>query len=125
MDFQGDTAQSIIVFVQSLSHTQLFVTSQHARQASLSFTTSQTLLKLLSIELVMPSNHLILCHPLLLRLQSFPASGSFPVSRLFASGGLSIGDSALVSVLPMNIQGWFPLGWTGLISLLFNFPNHY
>ena len=49
--------------------------------------------------------------------QSFPASGSFPVSQLFALGGQSIGVSALVSVLPMNIQGWFPLGWTGLISL--------
>ena len=50
-------------------------------------------------------------------LQSFPASGSFPLSQLFASGGQSIGVSASVSVLPMNIQGWFPLGWTGLIFL--------
>ena len=50
-------------------------------------------------------------------LQSFPASGSFPMSQLFASGGQSIGASASVSVLPMNIQGSFPLGWTGLISL--------
>ena len=49
-------------------------------------------------------------------LQSFPASGSFPVSWLFTSGGQSIGASALASVLPMNIQDWFPLGWTGLIS---------
>ena len=47
--------------------------------------------------------------------QSFPASGSFPMSQLFASGGQNIGASA--SVLPMNIQGWFPLRWTGLISL--------
>ena len=54
--------------------------------------------------------------PFSFRLQSFPASGSFPMSRLFASGGQSIGASA--SVLPMNIQGWFPLGLTGLISLL-------
>ena len=51
--------------------------------------------------------------------QSFPASGSFPVSRLFASAGQRIRTSASVSVLPMNIQCWFPLGWTGLISLLF------
>ena len=51
-------------------------------------------------------------------LWSFPASGSFPVSRFFASGGQSIGASASASVLPMNIQGWFPLGLTGLISLL-------
>ena len=49
--------------------------------------------------------------------QSFPGSGSFPISRLFTSGGQSIGASALASVLPMNIQGWFPLGWTGWISL--------
>ena len=51
-------------------------------------------------------------------LQSFPASGSFPMSWLFTSGGQSIGTSALASVLPMNIQGWFPLGLIGLISLL-------
>ena len=51
-------------------------------------------------------------------LQSFPASGSFQMSQLFASGGQSIGVAASASVLPMNIQDWFPLGWTGLISLL-------
>ena len=59
-------------------------------------------------------------HPLsslLSRLQSFPASGSFPTSQLFKSGCHSIGASASASVLPMNIQGWFPLGLTGLISL--------
>ena len=50
--------------------------------------------------------------------QSFPASRSFPVSQLFASGGQSIGASASASVLPMNIQGWFPLGLTGLITFL-------
>ena len=50
--------------------------------------------------------------------QSFLASGSFPMSRFFASGGRSIGASASASVLPMNVQCWFPLGWTGLISLL-------
>ena len=49
-------------------------------------------------------------------LQSFSASGSFPMSRLFASGGQNIGASASASVFPMNIQGWFPLGWIGLIS---------
>ena len=87
--------------------------------AYLSITNSQSLLKLMSIESVMPSNHLILCHPLLLCLQSFPASGSFPVNQFFASGGQSIGISASASVLPMNIQYWFPLGWTGWISLQF------
>ena len=86
-----------------------------ARQASPSFTVSRSLLKLMSTESVMPFNHLVLCCPLLLP-QSFPASGSFPVSQLFASGGQSIG--ALASVLPTNIQGWFSLGLIGLISLL-------
>ena len=51
------------------------------------------------------------------RLQSFPASGSFPVSQFFTSGGQSIGVSASASVLPMNIQDWCPLGWTVWISL--------
>ena len=67
---------------------------------------------------MMPSNHLILCLPFLLCPQSFPASGSFPVSQFFASGGQSFGASASGSALPMNIQGWFPLGLTGLITLL-------
>ena len=53
------------------------------------------------------------------RLQSFPASGSFPMSWLFASGSQSIGVSASASVLPKNIQDWFPLGWTGCISFQF------
>ena len=64
----------------------------------------------------MPSNHLIFCCPLLL-LPSFPASGSFSMSQFFASGGQSIGVSASASVLPMNIQDWSRLGWTGWISL--------
>ena len=75
---------------------------QHARD-SLSFTIS-SLLKSMSIEPVMLSHHLILS-VFSFSLQSFLASGSFPVSRLFASGGQNIGASA--SVLPMNIQGWF------------------
>ena len=90
-----------------------------ARQVPLSSTVSQSLFKLMSIETVIPSNYLILCHPLLLLPLVFQASGSFPVSRLFASGGQSIGVSASASVLPVNIHGWFPLGLTGLISLLF------
>ena len=87
-----------------------------ARQASPSFTTSQSLLKLMSIELMMPSNHLIFCHHFLSCPQAFPASGSFPMSQLFASGAQSSGASALS--LPMSIQDWFPLGLTSLISLL-------
>ena len=70
-----------------------------------------------SCPLMMPSNHLILCHPLLLLPSIFPSIRSFPMSRFFASGGQSIGVSASASVLPMNIQNWFPLGLTGLISL--------
>ena len=78
-----------------------------ARQDSLSFTISQSLLKIMSIELVRPSNHLILCHPLLFSSpHSFAASESFPVSWLLWSGGQSIGASASASVLPMNIQDW-------------------
>ena len=88
---------------------------QHARPESI--TNSQSLLKLISIESVTPSNNLILCRPLVFLPSIFPASGSFLVSQLFASGGQNIGASASASVLPMNIQCWFPLGWTGLISL--------
>ena len=74
-----------------------------ARQASLSFTVSQSLLKFMSIKLVMPSNHLIVS-PFSFCPQSFPAIGTFPMSQLFAPGGQSIGVSGLASVLPMNIQ---------------------
>ena len=69
------------------------------------------LLKLMSIESVMPFNHLILCRPLLLLPSFFPSSESFQMSQFFKSGGQSIGASASTSVLPMNIQGWFPLDW--------------
>ena len=66
---------------------------------------------------VMPFNHLILCHCLLLLSSIFPSIRVFPMSQFFASGGQSIGVSASASVLPMNIQDWFPLGWTSWISL--------
>ena len=75
------------------------------------------LLKFTSIESMMPSTHLFLCSSLLFLPLSFPASGSFPVSWLFASGGIGVSASALV--LPVNIEGWFPLVLTGLIFLLF------
>ena len=77
---------------------------------------SQSLLKFMSIESVMLSNRLILCHSSFC-LQSFPASGSFPMIQFFASGGQSIEASASASVLPVKIQDWFPLAWTGLVSL--------
>ena len=75
-----------------------------ARQTSLSITNSRSLPRLTTIESVMPSNYLILCHPFSSCLQSFPAPGSFPMSQLFALGGQSIEALALASVLPMNIQ---------------------
>ena len=80
---------------------------------SLSITSSRSLLKLMSIESMISSNHLIFCHPLLLLLSIFPS-----MSWLLASGGQSFGASASASVLSMNIQNWFPLELTGLIFLL-------
>ena len=104
------------VVVQPLSHCCLFATPwSRAFQASLYFTISWSLLKLMSIDSVMPSNHLVLCHPLYFLPSVFP---SIRLSQFFVSGGQNIGASALGSVLPMNIQDWFPLGLTGLISLL-------
>ena len=104
--------------VQSLSRVRLFATPWiAARQASLSITISQSLLKLMSIKSVMPSSHLILCRPLLLLPPIPPSIRVFPMSQLFAWGGQSIGVSALASVLPMNTQDWSPLRWTGWISL--------
>ena len=90
---------------------------REACQASLSITISSSLLKLMSIESVMPSNHHLLCHLLLLLPSTFPGSGSFLMTCLFTSGGQNIGASASASVLPMNIQDWFPLELTGFISL--------
>ena len=104
--------------VQSLSRVQHFVTPwTAARQAFLSITNSGSLLKLI------PLNQW--CHPIISSsvvpfsfcLQSFPVSESFPVSQFFKLGGQSIGVSASTSVLPMNIQDWFPLGWTGFFML--------
>ena len=88
-----------------------------ACQALLSSTISRSLLKFISPESVMLSNHHMVCCLLLLCLRSFPASGSFPMSCLLASGGQRIGASASASVLSMNIQGWFPLEFTGLTFL--------
>ena len=108
---------TLFVF-QLLSHVQFFATPwTAARQASLSITISQSLLKLMSTESWMLSNHLILYCPLLLP-SIFHSIRVFPMSRLFTSDCQSIGPSASTSVLPMNIQGWFLLGLTGFISLL-------
>ena len=109
-----------IVAVHSLSHVRLLATSQTAAcQAPLSFTISQSLLIFMSIEAVMLSNHLILCHLLLLLSSVFPCIRMFSSESALCVRWQSIGASALASVLPRNIQGWFPLGLTGLISLQF------
>ena len=108
----------ILNSVQSLSHVQLFATPWIAAcQISLSITNSWSLLKLMSIEAVMPCNHLILCWPLLLPPSIFPSTRVFSESQFFASGGQSTGVSASTPIFPMNIQDLFPLRWTDLISL--------
>ena len=84
----------------------------------LSITNSRRLNRFMSIRSVMPSTHLILCHPLLLLPSTCPSIRVFSNESVFTSGGQSIGVSASASVLPMNIQDWFPLGLTGWISLL-------
>ena len=100
--------------IQSLSHVWL-----RDRQASLPVTNSQSPPKLMSIESVMQSNHLILCHPLFLLPSVFPSIRDFSSESAFCIGGQSIGvsASASASVLPMYTQDCTPLGWTGWISL--------
>ena len=104
--------------VELLSRVRLFVTPwTAAHQASLSITNSWSPPKPMSIESVRPSNHLILCCPLLLLPSVFPSIRVFSkMSQFFASHGQSTGDWASASVLP-NIQNWFPLRQIGLISL--------
>ena len=110
--------KNVMNSVQSLSCVQLFETPWTiACQTSLSITSSQSLLKLISIESVMPSNHLILCHPLFLSPSIVPSISVFTMSLFLASGGQSIGVSASTLALSMNIQGSFPLEWTCWISL--------
>ena len=109
----GETVQIKFAVVQLISCVWLFVTPwTEARQASLSFTISQWLLKRMSIESV-----IILSHPLLLLPSIFPSLRVFSSESALWSGSRSFGALASASVLPMNIQGWFPLGLTGLISL--------
>ena len=93
-----------------------------AHQASLSITSSQSLLRFMSIELVMPSISSSFI-PFSSCPKSFQASGSFAMSHFFPLSGKSIGASASASVLLMNIQDLFPLGWTGLISLQSKEPS--
>ena len=106
------------IVVQSLSHVRFCVAPWIAAcQPSLSFTISWSLLRLMYIETMMPSNHLILCHSPLLLPSIFLSIRVFSMSQFFASSGQSIGASASATDLPVNIQGWFPWGLTGLILL--------
>ena len=120
---ESDTTERLtlhyIAVVKLLRHVRLFATSWPAAlQASLSFSVSRSLLRFMSIESVMPSKHLIFCHPLFLLPSIFPSisiilpsifpSSSHVMSRLFTSGGQSIGASASAAVLPMNIQDLSP-----------------
>ena len=104
--------------VQSLSHVRLFeVPWTAAHQASLSITNSQSMLRLMSIVSVMPSNHFIHCHPLLLPPSVFSRIRVFSNESVLCIRWPRIEVSASASVLPKTIQDSFPLGWTGLISL--------
>ena len=117
METRGRTVQ--FSSVHSLSPIRLFVTPwTAARQASLSITNSQILLKLMSVESVMPSNHLILCRPLLLPPSIFPSIRVFSNESVLCIRWPKYWSFlASSSVLPVNIQDWFPLGWTGWMSL--------
>ena len=104
--------------VQSLSCVQFFATPwTTARQASLSITKSQSLLKLMSIESVMPSNHLILCHLLLLPPSIFSSIRVFPNESALHIRWPKYWSFTFNISLPMNTQDWSPSGWTGWISL--------
>ena len=121
-------SQSPLALITSVSSVQFSSVSQscsticdpmnHSMPAFLSITNSWSLPKLMSIRLVMPSNHLILCHPLLLLHSIFPSIRVFSNESALHIRWQSIGVSLSASVLPMNIQGSFPLGLTGWISLL-------
>ena len=114
------TRQGSVQFssVQSLKCVWLFESPWTAeRQASLSITNSQSLLKLKSIKSVMPSNYLIIFHPLLLLSSIFPSNRVFSNESVLRIRWPSIRVSASASILPMTVQYLFPLGWTGWISL--------
>ena len=118
---QSQTSLSTISSVQFSSVTQSCPTlcdpMDYRVSGFLSFTISQSLLKLISTESVMSSSHLILCHPLLLLPSIFPSNRVFSNELALRIRWPSIGASALASVLPVYIQGWFPLGLTDLILL--------
>ena len=106
--------------VQSLSHVWLFATpGTAALQASLSISNSRSLLKLMSITSVMPSDHLILCNPLLLPPSIFPSIRVFSNELVLCIWWPKYWSCSFSMKLPMNIQDWFPLGLTGWVSLQF------
>ena len=110
--------ESRLIQFSSVTQSCLFVNPWNAaHQAYLSITNSQSSLKVMSITSVMPSSHLILCHPLLLLPSIFPSIRVFSNESVLLIGGQSIRASVSASVLPMNIQDWFPLGFTGWFSL--------
>ena len=110
-------APNLLVVIQSLRHVQFSgIPWTAVHQASLPFTISQRFLRLVHWFINANQSFRLLSSPSTPAL-SFPAPGYFPVSHLFVSGGQSIGTSASAPVLPMDIQGWFPLGLTGWISL--------
>ena len=104
----GSVTQSCLAFVTPWTA---------AHQVSLSITNSWSLLKHMSIESVMPSNHLILCHPQLLLPSVFPSIRVFSNESVLCIKWPKYWIAASASFLPMNIQDWSPLGWTGWISL--------
>ena len=106
-----------VQFSRSVVSNSLWPPWTAAHQASLSITNSQSLLRLMSIESLMPSNHLILCRPLLLLPSIFPSIRVFSNESALCIRWPSVGVSVSASELPMNIQDWFPLGWTGWILL--------
>ena len=114
---EGVTETSVSMFSLSVAWLcQLFaVPWTETCQASLSFTISWSLLKLMSIESMMPSNHLILGCPLLLLPSVFPSIRVFSNELALHQVAKVLGVSASISALPMDIQYWFPLGWTSLI----------
>ena len=118
--FAWPLRHALVLFssVQLLSCVWLFATPwTAARQAFLSITNSRRLLKLMSIESVMPSNHLILCCPLLLPPSIFPNIRGFSNESILNIRWPKYWSLASAAVFPMNIQDWFPLGWTGWIFL--------
>ena len=114
--FWSEVARASVLLISHSIMSEFTIPGTAACQASLSITISQSLLKLTSIESLMPPNHLSAVVPFSSCLQSFPASGYFLMSLLLTSRGQNIGASASASVLPMNIQDWFILGLTDLIS---------